>query len=132
MKTNKFMIASLLILVGMGAITVSCKKENITSRKAEMIIEDCLEKTDGDHDPIILVRVKKKHSLAPIDSAEVETITYGTNVTINHGYTNSLGEYERQVPEGIYYFQVTVAGQDPVVTDTVSVRNDIQATILVD
>ncbi len=27
MKSNKFMIASLFILIGMGAITVSCEKQ---------------------------------------------------------------------------------------------------------
>lgn len=132
MKTNKFMIASLLILVGMGAITVSCKKENVTSRKAEMIIEDCLEKTGGDQDPIIRVRVKKKNTLVPVDNAYVETYSYGTNRQINDGYTNSSGEYDRQVQSGIYYFQVTVSGGTPVVTDTIHVRTNVQATILVD
>ncbi|MGV3610210.1 MAG: hypothetical protein ACO1N0_04610 [Fluviicola sp.] len=132
MKKNKFMIASLLILVGMGAITVSCKKENVNSRKAKMIVEDCLEKTGGDTDPIIRVRVKKKNTLAPVDNALVETYTYGTNVQVNEGYTNSSGEYDRQVPEGIYYFQVTVSGHDPLVTDTIRVQTDVQATILIE
>lgn len=131
MKTNKFMIASLLILVGMGAITVSCKKENVTKRKAEIITEHDLEKT-GDQDPIIRVRVKKKNTLAPVDNAHVGTYAYGTNTQINVGYTNSSGEYDRQVPEGIYYFQVTVGGGDPVVTDTIHVHTDVQPTILVD
>lgn len=37
MKKHNFMLASLLILVGMGAITVSCKKEQvIKSRKAQV------------------------------------------------------------------------------------------------
>ena len=126
------MIASLLILVGMGAITVSCKKENITSRKAEVIVEDCLEKTGGDQDPIIRVRVKNKNTLAPVDSARVRTYAYGTNRLINDGYTNSSGEYDRQVPSGIYYFRASVTGWSPVVTDTVRVRTDVQATILLD
>lgn len=132
MKSNKFMIASLLILVGMGAITVSCKKENVTNRKAKIIIENDLEKTGGDHDPIIRVRVKKKNTLAPVDNALVGTYTYGTNEQINEGYTNSSGEYDRQVPAGIYYFQVTVSGGTPVVTDTIHVHADVQPTILVD
>lgn len=125
------MIASLLILVGMGAITVSCKKENVTKRKAAIITENDPEKTGGDHDPIIRVRVKKKNTLAPIDNAYVQTYTYGTNVQINDGYTDSLGEYDRQVPTGIYYFQVTVSGGDPVVTDTIHVNADVLATILI-
>ena len=132
MKTNKFMIASLLILVGMGAITVSCKKENVANRKAEIITENDPEKTGGDHDPIIRVRVKKKSTLAPVDNALVETYTYGTNVQMNEGYTNSSGEYDRQVPEGIYYFRVTVSGMDPLVTDTIHVNTDVQATILIE
>lgn len=126
------MIASLLILVGMGAITVSCRKENITSRKAEMIVENCLEKTGGDHDPIIRVRVKNKNTLAPVDSARVKTYDYVTNRRVNDGYTNSSGEYDLQVLSGIYYFQVTVTGGTPVVTDTIHVHTDVQATILVD
>lgn len=132
MKTNKFMIASLLILVGMGAITVSCKKENVTKRKAEIIVENDPEKTGGDHDPIIRVRVKKKNTLVPVDNALVGTYTYGTNEQVNEGYTNSLGEYDRQVPEGIYYFQVTVSGMDPLVTDTIHVNTDVQPTILIE
>lgn len=132
MKTNKFMIASLLILLGMGAITVSCKKENVTKRKAEIIVENDPEKTGGDHDPIIRVRVKKKNTLAPVDNALVGTYTYGTNEQVNEGYTNSLGEYDRQVPEGIYYFQVTVSGMDPLVTDTIHVYTDVQPTILIE
>lgn len=131
MKTNKFMIASLLILVGMGAITVSCKKEEVKSRKAQIVVESDAEKTGGDHDPIIRVRVKKKNTLAPIDNALVGTYIYGTNLQINEGRTNSSGEYDCQVPEGIYYFHVTVGGGDPLVTDTIRVSSDVQATILV-
>ena len=126
------MIASLLILVGMGAITVSCKKEEVRSRKAPIVVESDPEKTGGDEDPIIRVRVKKKNSLAPVDSAGVVTYEYGTDLLMNHGYTNSSGEYDRQVPSGIYYFQVTVKGEDPVVTDTIHVHTDVQTTILVD
>lgn len=132
MKKNKFMIASLLILVGMGAITVSCKKEEVSSRKAQMITESDLEKT-GDEDPIIRVRVKKKNTYAPVDNAHVETFVYGTNVRINDGYTNSSGEYDRQVAVGIYYFHVTPQGSStPVVTDTIHVDKDVMPTILVD
>jgi hypothetical protein len=118
--------------LGMGVITVSCKKENVSKRKAEIITEHDPEKTGGDHDPIIRVRVKKKNTLAPIDNAYVETYTYSTNLQINDGYTNSSGEYDRQVPEGIYYFQVTVSGGDPVVTDTIHVHTDVQPTILIE
>ncbi len=131
MKKNKFMIASLLILVGMGAITVSCKKENVTSRKAQIITEYDLEKT-GDQDPIIRVRVKKRYTLVPVDSADVETYEYGTNLQINQGYTNSSGEYDRQVAGGIYYFRVTPKGGSSFLTDTIHVHTDVQATILID
>ncbi|WP_343637088.1 hypothetical protein [Fluviicola sp.] len=132
MKTNKFMIASLLILVGMGALTVSCKKEEVKSRKAQIIVENDPEKTGGDHDPIIRVRVKKKYTLVAVDSAGVETYEYGTNQQINHGYTNSSGEYDREVASGIYYFRVTAPGGEPLVTDTVHVHDDVQVTVLVD
>lgn len=127
------MIASLLILVGMGAITVSCRKEKAGCRKAELITEDAGGKTGGDEDPIIRVRVKKKNTFVPIDSAYVETRTYGTNALANSGYTNALGEDDQQVPAGIYYFKVTLPGTStPFATDTVHVSKDIQATILVD
>ena len=134
MKTNKFMIASLLILLGMGAITVSCKKENVTKRKAQIIAENDLEKTGGDHDPIIRVRVKKRSTLIPLDSADVETYTYSTDLLVNDGYTNSLGEYDRQVAAGIYYFRVTPRGGSSSLTDTIHVHDndDVQKTILVD
>jgi hypothetical protein len=134
MKSNKFMIASLLILVGMGAITVSCKKENVTKRKAQVLTENELEKEGGDHDPIIRVRVKKRNTLAPLDSADVETYEYGTDLLINDGYTNSSGEYDRQVPAGIYYFRVTPKGGSSSLSDTIHVHedDDVQKTILVD
>lgn len=126
------MIASLLILIGMGAITVSCRKDKTNSRKAELITQSDDEKS-GDEDPIIRVRVKKKQSLIPVGGALVETMTYGTDVRVNSGYTDSLGQYDRQVPPDVYYFKVTVSGNvTPYVTDTVRVNQDTQATILVD
>lgn len=132
MKTNKWMIASLLILVGMGAITVSCKKEQANARKAGLIIENDREKTGDDEDPVIRIRTKKKNTFVPVGNVLVETMTYGTNTVANSGYTDSNGEDDQQVPEGIYYFRVTVSGSSPVTTDTVHVSKDIQATILVD
>lgn len=127
------MIASLLILIGMGAITVSCQKEKATFRKAELMTKYTNEKTGGDEDPIIRVRVKKKNSFAPVDSAFVETIDYVSNEQINTGYTNAIGESKQQVPKGVYYFKVTVPRNSiPYITDTVHVKADIETTILVD
>jgi hypothetical protein len=133
MKTNNFMIASLLILIGMGAITVSCQKGKANFRKAKLVTEYANEKTGGDEDPIIRVRVKKKNSFAPVDSAFVETIDYESNMQVNSGYTNALGESKQQVPTGIYYFKVTVPRNSiQYITDTVHVHADIETTILVD
>jgi hypothetical protein len=133
MKSNKLMIASLLILVGMGAITVSCRKEKANFRKADLMVDNGCERTGGDEDPIIRVRVKKKNTFVAVDSAYVETMTYSTNVRANFGYTNTLGELDQQVATGIYYLKVTVPGYStPYVTDTMHVSKDIQATVLVD
>jgi hypothetical protein len=60
-------------------------------------------------------------------------MVYGTNVRAASVYTNSLGEFDEQVPAGIYYFKVTVPGiSTPYVTDTVHVSKDMEVTIYVD
>jgi|GEM_PF-2937056 len=132
MKTTKLMIASLLILVAMGAITVSCEKAKTTTRKAALLVDNSCEKTGGDEDPIIRVRVKKKNTFVPIYNAFVETMSYVTGTGVNSGYTDSLGEYDKKVTAGIYYFKVTPAGGTTSITDTVHVNNNVQVTILVD
>ena len=129
------MIASLLILIGMGAITISCEKQKTAFRKAQLILENSNNpKTgDDDDDPIIHGKVKKKNNLAPVDGALVGTYVYGTDTVINSQYTDDLGEFTEQVKNGIYYFKVTVPGSSsPYVTDTFSINQDKQVTILVD
>lgn len=133
MKSNMFLVASLLILVGMGAITVSCKKEQVAKyRKAEMCVSETNAKDGGDdEDPIIRGKVKK-HSFEPVDSAFVETITYGTNIRVGADYTDELGDFVQLVEKGIYYFKVTIPGEStPYVTDTIHVNEDVEVTIFV-
>lgn len=132
MKSNMFLIASLLILVGMGAITVSCKKEKVPPCKAKMATINSTPKDGGDdEDPIIRGKVKK-HSFEPVDSAFVETITYGTNIRVGADYTDELGDFVQLVEKGIYYFKVTIPSEStPYVTDTIHVNEDVEVTILV-
>jgi hypothetical protein len=134
MKSNKFLIASLLILVAMGAITVSCKKEKVAFCKAELIFNDnCAKTGDDDDDPIVHGRVKKKQGLMPIDSAYVETMAYGTNLRVGTKYTDNLGEFDQQVDTGTYYFKITIPGfSTPYYTDTFFVTRNRDITILID
>ena len=134
MKRHNHLLATFLILVGMGAITVSCEKEESTKfRKAKIVAHDSKEKGgEDDEDPIIRGKVRK-HNLTPIDSAYVETIGYSSNSKIGDAYTNTAGEFEQKVPIGIYYFRVTVPGNStPFVTDTIHVHSDTNVDIFVD
>lgn len=134
MKNHKFMIASLLILVGMGAITVSCKKEqSVKNRRAQVEVVTLKDGGEDDDDPIIQGRVKKKHSLSAIDNAYVETITYSTEKVVNASYSNNEGGFEHRVPVNMYYFRVTVPGQTtPFITDTVRINENSMVTIFID
>jgi hypothetical protein len=120
------------MLIGMGAITISCKKEQPAQRlKAQMTTAQAKDGGDDDEDPVIRGKVKK-NNLA-LFGAEVETVTYGTNVRIGSVYTDSLGEFAQHVSKGTYYFKVTVPGfSTPYVTDTVSVTKDTEVNISVD
>lgn len=133
MRKNRMMVASVVILIGMGAIIVSCKKEQGAKyRKAQLTTTQAKDGGDDDEDPVIRGKVKK-HSLAVVGGALVQTMTYGTNVQVGTVYTDSLGEFEQQVASGIYYFKVTVPGNSvPFATDTVHVSKDIEVTIFVD
>jgi len=134
MNKNKFMVASLLILIGMGAITVSCEKHKVNTRKAQIILDNNIPKTgDDDDDPIIHGKVKKKVSLAAVGGAKVVAIAYGTNDSLPAVFTDSLGEFTQQVKKGIYFFKVNVPGvSSPYITDTFSVNQNTSLTILVD
>lgn len=129
------MIASLLILVGMGAITVSCRKEENTKfRKAKITSCESNNKDGGedDDDPIIRGRVKKRNN-SVVDSAHVETLTYLSNVKVGDQYTDDAGEFEQTVTIGKYYFRVTVPGvSTPYITDTIHVNADRNIEITVD
>ena len=127
------MIATLLILVGMGAIAVSCEKAKTNTRKAVLMVDNSCEKTGGDEDPIIRVRVKKKNTFVPVNNAYVETMNYTTSTSVNTGFTNTLGEYDHKEAVGIYYLKVTPSGSSTTyVTDTIHVNTSVTATVLVD
>lgn len=129
------MIATLVILIGMGAITISCKKDRRVIRKAELIVENGYEYRLGedDEDPVIQGRVKKKKSLAPVDSTFVETISNATKNTIMSSYTNNQGEFTHQVPADTYYFRITIPGEPvPFITDTVRVTTNKRVLILLE
>lgn len=135
MKTNIFLIASLLILVGMGAITVSCEKQKTAFRKAQLILDNSNTPKTGDDDdePIFQGKVRKKIGLATVGGARVETYEYGTNNKIGTQYTYDPGEFTQQVKSGTYYFKVTVPNDSNLyITDTLSIHQNMQVTILVD
>lgn len=135
MKRHNYLIASLVILIGMGAITVSCKKDrNAVNRKAQIVT--CENQTrdggDDDEDPIIQGKVKKQN-FTPVDDAFVETMSYGSNICVATDYTDELGEFERKVEAGIYYFKITPYGETvPFISDTVHVSQNVQVTFIVD
>ena len=128
------MIASLFILIGMGAITVSCEKHKPAFKKARLIVETNNPKTgDDDDEPIIHGKVKKKVGLAGVSGAKVVPFAYGTNDSLPAVFTDSSGEFTKQVKKGTYYFKVMVPGvTSPYVTDTFPVYQNTSATILVD
>jgi hypothetical protein len=77
--------------------------------------------------------VKKRLGLAPVSGAQVETYEYNTNNKIGTQYTSDPGEFTQQVKSGIYYFKVTVPNDSSLyVTDTFSIHQNKQVTILVD
>lgn len=133
MKSNKFLIASLLILIGTGAILVSCKKENGRVKRVRVEVGTSNEKGgDDDEDPIIQGKVKH-HNLTPVYNATVETIRYPANVIVGTEYTDSLGEFEQQVDSATYFFRVTVPGvSTPYITNRVLIDKDTPITIYVD
>lgn len=133
MKSNTILIASLLILIGMGAITVSCKK--VSHKKAEIIECDEPSRDGGgdDEDPVIRGRVKKKNTFVPIDSAYVETLSSPSHTKVGDCYTDANGDFSQRVSAGIYYFKILPPGATtPYVTDTIHVYKDRNIVILVD
>lgn len=134
MKTNKFLIASLLILIGMGAITTSCEKQKATFKKAQLIINNNAPKTgDDDDDPIIQGKVKKKTGHANLNGTRVDTYEYGTNVRVETKFTDTAGDFTEQIKQGTYYFKVVLPGSSSqFITDTFPVYQNTSVTILVD
>ncbi len=130
MKRNKT-IAALTLLIALGAITVSCKKEQcVKHQKAQLTTVQVKDGGDDDEDPVIRGKVKK-NSLE-VDSAYVETMTYLTNLRVGAVYTDENGDFEQRVEKGVYYFKVTLPGYStPYITDTVHVNNDIQVNITI-
>lgn len=134
MKRHNYLIASLVILIGMGAITVSCKKDrNAVNRKGQVTCENpTRDGGDDDEDPIIQGKVRKQN-FTPHEDAFVETMAYGSNIRVATDYTDELGEFERKVEAGIYYFKITPYGETvPFVSDTVHVNHNVQVTITFD
>lgn len=132
---NSGIVAALAMVLGIGGMTVSCEKEALKPVKehtAKMTTEHAKLGGDDDEDPVIRGKVKKNNFVA-VDSAFVETMTYGTNVRVDSVYTDSIGQFQQKVAAGIYYFKVTVPGfSSPVITDTVHVYRDVQVEIIVD
>ena len=119
------------MIVTVGTILVSCKKEQPTqNRKATVTSEQAKDTGDDDEDPVIRGRVKK-NSVA-VNNATVVTMTYGTNVAVGSVNTDSLGQFQQQVPKGTYYFKVTPYGSTTAqVTDTVRVYSDTNVDITI-
>lgn len=125
-------IAALMILFALGAITVSCNKEQTAKCRKATITAVEKDGGDDDEDPVIRGRVKKTNN-SVIVNATVETVMYGTNASQGTVYTDSLGEFQQKVKAGIYYFKVLVPGETiPYVTDTVHVNKDVEITITVE
>lgn len=124
-------MATLAILLGMGAITVSCQKEERTVKKAKVTANQCVYKTgdEDDEDPVIQGRVRKKN-LSPINNAQVETFAYG-GLLAGTKYTDSSGYFTQRVNAGIYYFRITPPSSSVTyVTDTISVTGPTMVTIM--
>lgn len=134
MKSNKFLIASLLILIGMGAITTSCEKQIAPVKKAQVISNKCTPKTgDDDDDPILQGKLRKKVGFAAVIGAKVETFEYGTNTRVGVTFTDSVGDFTQQVKKATYYFRIGELGVgESYITDPVSISQDTSLTILID
>ena len=132
MKSSNIMLASLLILIGVGAITVSCRKQQFNC-KAKVEITPVKNGGEDDDDPIIQGRVKKKHNLSPIAGAYVETISYSSDSVVRSSYSNDEGEFKQQVPANTYYFRVTIpGGSKQFITDTVGINANSLVEIVID
>lgn len=134
MKSNTFLIASLLILIGMGAIATSCEKQKATVKKAQLVIDHTNPKTgDDDDDPILQGKARKKIGFAAVIGAKVETFEYGTNTRVGVTFTDSVGDFSQQVKKATYYFRVSELGVgESHITDPISVTQDTSFTILID
>jgi len=123
-------ISSLVMLIALGATTVSCEKEQLVKKHEGDISTGPTRTGDDDEDPVIRGKVKKSN-FTPVDSAHVETMVYGTNAKFGSVYTNSLGEYEQKVTAGIYYLKVTNPNSGiPVYTDTIHVSSDREVNVI--
>jgi hypothetical protein len=131
MQRNKILLASLLILIGVGAITISCEKEKTANlQRARISASRQKDGGDNDEDPVIRGKVKKNN--LPISGALVETIDRDTKVRVGSAATNDLGEFTQHVAKGTYFFRVTIPGFSiPYVTDAVSVDKDTEVRITV-
>lgn len=128
---NFKMMMTLVILIGMGAITASCNKETPAVKKATMKAVGDMSKTgdEDDEDPVIQGKVRKKN-LTPIDNALVETIAYGSVTVAGSTHTDSTGSFTQRVKTGVYYFRITPQGSTTkYVTDTVNVSGNTTVII---
>jgi len=125
---KKRRISVLGLCIALGAVTMSCEKEELKPAEGKPTTEHT--KSGDDDDPVIRGRVKKKSNGMGISGAHVETLTYGTNTKVGDEYTDSSGDFVEVVPVGIYYFKVTVPGNGtPTYSDTVHVNHDVNVTI---
>ncbi len=127
---NSGIFAALALVWGIGAMTVSCEKEQLKPTK-----QSCSQTRDGgddDEDPVIRGKVKKSN-FTPVNNAHVETMVYGTNARFGETYTDELGDYEQKVDPGIYYLKVTNPNSGiPVYTDTMHVSSDREMNVTAD
>ena len=112
---------------------MSCEKEQLkpTECKGKTTIEHTKDGGDDDDDPVIRGKVKNKNSLVVIPGAGVETCSYPAGITVATKVTDSLGDFEEQIPVGIYYFKITPVGGSTVTTDTIRVNKDMNFTLYI-
>lgn len=118
----KYGMVAFILLMGLGGMAVSCQKEQIVKNEATSK-EVGVNRVGEDEDHMIKGKVKKSNQL-PVNKAIVETFDCETNLKIAETFTNGYGDFEQQVPAGVYYLKVTNP-QSGNVTYTSKLRLDL-------
>lgn len=126
-------ITAMVLVLSIGGMTMSCEKEQLKPAECngKTTIEHTKDGGDDDDDPVIRGKVKNKNTLVAIPGAGVETFTYSTGTKVATKVTDSLGDFDEQLPVGIYYFKVTPVGGSTVTTDTVHVNGNMNLTLAI-